>query len=298
MGKFTPFGLLNIRFYQEVLFFELRFLTAFILDFVTYASQLVFLSMLFFSNFGTSLKILFIVIGFCFLFSSFIGFIFIGKLKFSAKETKRNFLENLNFSSWLIASSILQWIAGGYHLIVGGIILGPIAVGAVKAAQNIMGVFNVLFLGLENFVPVQASTIFDKLGLKGLTTYLYKLTQSGIIISIPIFIFFLLFADKILSIIYGEAFSDYGYLLNYFLIIYVFIFAGFAFRYFFRTIENTRVIFGAYLLSSVFSLLTASYFVQYFNVIGILIGMLLSQVIMIVFYVWKFREIDNQVKKA
>ena len=78
------------------------------------------------------------------------------KLNYARKIFKRNW----SFSQWLVYSSLLQWGTGNLFIIMAGTLLGPWAVGVIRIMQNTMGLFNVLFIFLENVLPINFANIF------------------------------------------------------------------------------------------------------------------------------------------
>ncbi|NIP32882.1 MAG: hypothetical protein GWN62_25785, partial [Aliifodinibius sp.] len=83
-------------------------------------------------------------------------------------------------SKWLIATAVLQWLNGNLLIVSAGALLGTAAVGALKAAQNLMGVTHILFKGLDNIVPVRAAQHHRAGGTEDLMRYLTKTTLLGI----------------------------------------------------------------------------------------------------------------------
>ena len=82
-----------------------------------------------------------------------IGFFQTERLIYSRLIICKAIADHWHFSKWLLVSALMQWTSGNFFLIAAGSILGPLAVGAMKAAQNIIGVTHILFQAMENFVP-------------------------------------------------------------------------------------------------------------------------------------------------
>lgn len=59
----------------------------------------------------------------------------------------------------------LQWGTGNLFIIMAGTPLGPWAVGVIRIMQNTMGLFNVLFIFLENVLPINFANIFKNMVL-------------------------------------------------------------------------------------------------------------------------------------
>ena len=63
------------------------------------------------------------------------------------------------------------------------------------------------------------------------------------------------------------------------MIIYAFIYIGMLFRYVLRSLEDTKSIFTSYVISLLFSIVTAYPLVEFFELNGVMIGMLGIQII-------------------
>ncbi|WP_211828562.1 lipopolysaccharide biosynthesis protein [Kistimonas asteriae] len=189
-----------------------------------------------------------------------------------------NFKENFDFSKWLLGSALLQWTTGNYFFVVAGVLLGPIAVGAVKACQNIIGITHILFQAMENFVPSQATRALRK-GIKELKNYLLKLVCIGGIGTGLIIIIVVLFSEPLITLVYGEEYLEYSYLMNWFGVLYCLSYLSLPIRAGLRAVEKNSVIFYGYIISTGFSLLSAKPIITSYSELGVIIGSILSQLI-------------------
>lgn len=185
-----------------------------------------------------------------------------------------------NYAKWLVGTALLQWLSGNFFIIAAGGILGPVAVGAIRILQNIVGVLHVLFLALENYIPIQASKIFQTQGAAGLGSFLRQYTWKGGLATLVVASGLAFFGQEIISLLYGSEHSDYAYLLYGFAVLYLLVFVGSSIRFAIRTLEKTSAIFLAYILSAAFSLLTAHWMVQQIGIEGIVWGLIANQLIL------------------
>jgi O-antigen/teichoic acid export membrane protein len=179
-----------------------------------------------------------------------------------------------HFSKWLIVSALLQWTSGNFFLVAAGSILGVFAVGAIKAAQNIIGITHILFQAMENFVPSKAANAFTKEGAPGLLKYLRGISWYGGLFIAAIAFFAAIFSDFWFKCVYGNEFLNYSYLLKWFSLIY---FAGFfviPLSAGLRAIEKTKSLFSSFFLMSLVSVLLAYPLVTYFGLNGVMVGIL------------------------
>ena len=189
-----------------------------------------------------------------------------------------------HFSSWLLGTSILQWFSGNFFLITAASILGTIAVGAVRMGQNIVGLCHVLFLAMENIVPVEAAQLFLQKGTHGLTSYLKSSSKKIGLMLIIVLSLMALAATSLIQILYGASFISYSYVVWGYCLLYFFVFFGYPARYFFRTLRFTKPIFIAYCASALFSLAVAVPMVQTWGIMGVLLGLIGSQMMTLFVY--------------
>lgn len=199
-------------------------------------------------------------------------------------------LSVLRYSKYLIGTSILQWLSGNFYTLTAAGVLGPIAVGAIRIAQNILGVMHVLLLGMENFIPVRAAEQYHAKGLSGMVHYLARIFAQVAIPFIGALLLIALFREKFIVWIYGWEYAPYTYVLLAFCGIYVLVFIGTQLRFLIRTVERNQLIFWSYVLTSIVSVLTADFLVSQYGIAGVLTGIAITQIIMLSFYVLSLKK--------
>ncbi len=213
--------------------------------------------------------------------------------RFKKSALKSVIKKHYDFSKWLIGTALLQWLCGNFFIIAGGWILGTAAVGAVRIAQNIVGLTHVIFLAMENIVPVYAAKHFKNGGIKRLYAFLRKLSvQTGVVI-ILILVLLSAFSPFIIKHLYGNDFVSFSYVLVGFCIIYLLVFIGHPLRFALRTLQFTKPIFIGYLFGAVFSLMSAYTMLKNWDMIGLLAGMFITQLIaqaVYIFYLMKIKK--------
>ena len=112
-----------------------------------------------------------------------------------------------------------------------------------------------------------------------LRKYLWKTSLQTGALTIVILLFLMLAAKPILFFVYGKVTIGYSFILIGMAIIYFFVFIGHYLRFALRTLEVTRPIFLAYLLTASFALLAAYPLVGKLGLNGVLIGLFLTQLL-------------------
>ena len=97
------------------------------------------------------------------------------------------------------------------------------------------------------------------------------------------------FARQIIDFLYGKDYIKYENVLFGFALLYLFVFTGLLLRFFIRTVEKNRDIFISYLLSAGFSLLLAAPMVSSFGMAGVFAGLILTQVIVQLWYLYSLK---------
>ena len=202
--------------------------------------------------------------------------------------------EHYHYSIWLLGTSVLQWFAGNIFLVAAASLLGPMAVGALRMAQNMVGLSHVLFLAMENMVPAEAARRFFTHGKKRMNAYLQQMTLLMGIPFLAILASLSLLAPKLISWLYGSEYLPYNYLVSAYAVLYVFVFASYPLRFSLRSQAVTSPIFKAYLLSTVVSAIMAYPLVQQFEMMGVVAGLGLSQILMIGVYLYYLRGLGKR----
>ena len=200
-------------------------------------------------------------------------------------------------SKWLTASTLLQWTSGNLFILATGAFLGVTAVGALKAAQNVIAVTHILFQGIENVLPVRSGAHYRRGGAQALVAYLRKVAWSGGVATAGIAALAWMFAEFWLQLLYGEEFRPFANLLRWYAVVYVVMFICLPLRIGLRTIEYTQPIFVGYLVTTLTTLVSIYPLIQYFGLSGVMTGMLGLQIIMLatLFTTWRKRILAREM---
>lgn len=282
----TVFVIVFLLLFQEtlrrILFAKNEIKLVFINDLLSYLGQLSLLVLLFIFKDTIELVDVFLVIGASTLAAVIFSYFSIQDLRFSYSELLYVWRRNWPMAKWMFLSAISNWFTGNLFIIMAGLYLGNSAVGALKAAQNIIGINHVMFKLIENIAPVKASKLLVESGINEMVFYLKKLT----VISLACFSIFALiiivYSQELMTFIYGTEYTKYSWLLVSYSGIYLCLLLGFPLRICLRSLENTKHIFYAYLTTGLFSLVLSKFFVIQWALQGVISGMLIVNVIMLI----------------
>ena len=176
------------------------------------------------------------------------------------------------FSRWLAGSAVMQWTSGNLFLLAAGALLGTSAVGALRAAQTLMGPCNILFQGLENVVPTRAAWHFQHGGKAALVGYMKKVGLVFGLVMAAIAAVAAAAPEFWLGLAYGDEYVGYGYLVRWYAVIFLLSYFAVPLQAGLRAVEQTRGIFLATVSATIVSVAGAYPLINEFGVTGAVAG--------------------------
>jgi O-antigen/teichoic acid export membrane protein len=210
------------------------------------------------------------------------GILQFGRLQFSSANLKSVTARHWRFARWLGASAIMFWACNSFFIFSAGVLLGAWAVGAIKAAQDVMGVTNILYQGIYNVVIVGAAKQLHSGGAVALRTYLRQVAVFGGIAIGAIGLVASTSPSTWLRLFYGEQYSGYGHLVQWYALAYLIGFLHVPLRVGLYVAESTKAVFAGYAAVAVFSLASAYPLIRTFGINGAMGGPVAAEVIMCV----------------
>lgn len=263
-------------------------LKVFLIDFTTYFLQLPLIVLLYYWG-KMDLNAVLLTLTICGLLGQVV-FALIKPGSENIEKVKMPVKENWMYGRFLIFTAVLQWFSGNIILVVSGGIIGVGAVGVIRVLQNIMGVLHVLFLTLENVIPVKASFLLNNHGRKYMFNYFKKVALvTGSIYGI-ILLTIKIFGSHILTFLYGESYQQYTYLLDLFVLVYIFIFIGTLAQIMIKTMQLNHGIFLAYLLTVLVATTASTPILNHFGIAGVIIGFGILQLTALSVYLFTLKK--------
>lgn len=266
-------------FVRRYFFTVERMVAAFANDVVSYMGQLLGLVVLASVGLLDAAGALWVIAGTS-LLAALVGLAGFGRLCLRLATTREVARRHWRFSRWLVASALMQWTSWNFFVVAGATQLGPLAAGAMRATQNIIGVTHILFQGLANVVPVQAAKALHQGGAHRLRRYLVRVAAWGGGATAGLCLIAGVGAEFWLQLFYGTEYLDYAFVLRWWAASYLLIFFGVPLTSGLRALENTRPMFVAYCVITVFSLALAVPAVKLLGLHGAMAGMLVSQLLL------------------
>lgn len=190
---------------------------------------------------------------------------------------------HLMFSKWLLASSIMQWVGGNFFVGVSAAYLSASAAGAISAARNIVGPTQIMFMALENIVPLRASRVFKQHGEHALHAYIIRICVLGGVATAVICLTASGLAPYLLGWLFGPEYVQYTYLVFWFSITHFLMFFIRPLTSLLRAKEFTRPIATSSVLSMLLSLALSVPMIARFGLTGAMVVMLATQVVLLTY---------------
>lgn len=229
------------------------------------------------------------IIGTANIISSLPGFFFLYR-NFEEPVSWHYFLHcHFKQGKWLLIVAILQWTSNNFFVLVSGIYLGVEALGALRLVQTLFGIINIGLQTIENYFLPKISKIYEQ-NIGQAKKYLIDITLKGALVFGVFLSILFVFSTPIIILAGGNKYQSYGYVVKIIAVLYFFIFLSYPIRIVVRILALNKIFFVGYLLSFISSLLTFHFLLKYSGLSGAVVGLILNQIIMILYW-------QNQLKK-
>jgi O-antigen/teichoic acid export membrane protein len=190
------------------------------------------------------------------------------------------------FARWTAGAALMEWGSGHLIVIVAGGILGPAAVGAIRATTSVFAPIQVLQQALNNVVPVRASALFAEHGKPALLHYLLRVSSVGGLACMVILVTGAAFPSEILQLLYGPDYTGYGYLVHWWIAIYVAGLLQFPIGTALCAVEFTKPFFISICCEAVFGILLAWFLPRWLGIDGVMLGILVTRALPVLVLGW------------
>ncbi len=203
-----------------------------------------------------------------------------------------------SMARWLAPSAFMSWGAGNLFLMAAPVYYGAPAAAALRAAQNVVAVAHVWYLGLDNVVPAEAARRMHLGGVEALLHYIQSVLRRWGTLTLVFAAAIAAAPEFWLHLAYGPKYAAYGSLLRLYALLYLVIFLSGPLRAGLIALEYTAPIFWSYPVLIAFSVLLAGPFSRRLGLAGSLLGMiavnLLFQAILASAFVLRMRRLTRR----
>lgn len=191
---------------------------------------------------------------------------------------------------WLVLTGSVQWVLGYSGLLVTAGLFGPKVLGALRAAQSLLAVLNVVREALENIVPPLAGKALAEGGMPGLHRLLGRAMLFVGLIGAAAVVGLGLFGPWLLHQLYGGEILEFDWVIIWYSFALPMALMSLVLGCAFRALERTRPLFIATLVGGCLNLLAVYPAALAFGVAGLIAVTLLSELsVLIVLVILAFR---------
>jgi len=194
------------------------------------------------------------------------------------------------FAKWMILTQLMRLMTGNLYIMLAGMLLGTTAVGAVRATQNLVGACHIIQLGLENIVPVRAASHLRDGQKAALRAYLKRFAIYGGLAIGAVVLVAAAAPEFWMSTLYGDEYRGYGYLVQWWAVLYLLAFFIRPVAIGLRTLERTQAIFSVQLTSTIFAAITSYPLTYYLEIPGVMSGLTALAIIQLVMTYVRFQR--------
>jgi O-antigen/teichoic acid export membrane protein len=198
---------------------------------------------------------------------------------------------------WLFLTAITQWWSGNLLVVASGLYLGSAALGALRLAQSLMGVLNILLQTFENYILPQTAGIIHKDMEQGVN-YLAGVSRKAAFFFLPVVVICFLFAGKIMVLAGGPSYESYAYVMQGISILYILVFISQPIRLLVRSMMLHQHFFYGYIFSLVLTILFSNTLLSNFGLTGAIIGLAGSQIALISYWILILQKRNIQLWKS
>lgn len=178
---------------------------------------------------------------------------------------------------WLVLTGSVQWALGYSGLLVTAGLFGPKVLGALRAAQSLLAVLNVVREALENIVPPLAGKALAEGGMPGLHRILgHAMLFAGLTGAVAV-VGLGLFGPWLLHQLYGGEILEFDWVIVWYSFALPMALMSLVLGCAFRALERTRPVFMATLVGGCLNLLAVYPAALTFGVAGLIAVTLLSE---------------------
>ncbi|MCO5090981.1 sugar transporter [Bosea sp. (in: a-proteobacteria)] len=183
---------------------------------------------------------------------------------------------------WLVLTGSVQWMLSYSGLLVTAGLFGPRILGALRVAQSLLAVMNVVREALENVVPPLAGAAFATAGLPGLRRVLGRAIGFALLIGVSATLGLVLFGQRLLHLLYGSEILEFDWVIAWYSLIFPMALVNLVLGCAFRALERTRPLFLTSLSAACFNLLAVYPAALIFGVAGLISVTLLTELITLI----------------
>ncbi|HBX69843.1 MAG TPA: hypothetical protein DEH25_10825 [Chloroflexi bacterium] len=205
----------------------------------------------------------------------------------------QTFQQNWKFGSWIMGSSIANWVASELYPLLAAGIISFAAAGAYRALQNLVAPVHVLLRATDTYFTPRASKIYIESNFKGLGRMLKIIYLVSGLPIMGLLIIASLFPEPLLRLLYGETYVAYSGGLFLMALYYALWYAYWPLQMAFKAVRITRPIFIANLAAIVCMFTIGVWAIHQWDVFGAVAGQALNALVIAVVLWVAWRKVSR-----
>ncbi len=196
---------------------------------------------------------------------------------------------HFKYSKWIILGGIAFWgYSQGVYILAKSFGISDFDIGKVRTIQNLVGVFNILLISLENhYTPIFASKAVQT-NLSGLTTIVMRIIKENYIKVLTLFILSVPVGLLFYEMIYGEKYGSGTVIFLLFLLIQLLLVAIRPFSIALKSIENTVPFFVSHLIAVVSLVIVVPVLIYAESSYTLPIGILIANIVYVLYIAFHY----------
>jgi len=218
-------------------------------------------------------------------------------LSFSVSHAIASFRITWGLGRWLLASSVLWSLSVDQYPWLITLFRAPADAAIWASGFGVMAFLNPIVLALNNDAAPRISNDYAAHGLAGLSRSVNRTATVAALLTLPIFIFLLIFGSRLVELIYGPKFSGAGPIVTLLSLGVWFYAIGLSFPYGMLTLKRAEVDFAINLACIASFLAVGIWLVCLDGVLGAAYSFLLVQTVALILRVAAFRAVVQSARR-
>jgi len=209
-------------------------------------------------------------------------FLFVIKPIQSGKRMKGYFLKRTSATAgWMVITAGVQWSSSNYLLMAAGVWISAASLGLLRLTQYLFGLLNIFLQAYENYAVPKVAAWTGVAAKK--SSYVLRVSAAFLLPVAGLLILLTALFPFIAKLITPEVIQEPLHL--WIALLYVLILIAYPIRVLIRASGYNQIYFAAHVAALVLTLTTAKFFIENYLSIGIIIGMIFSQLLMTLIWI-------------
>jgi O-antigen/teichoic acid export membrane protein len=223
--------------------------------------------------------------------------LFVRPIRLSRDYCRHFFYLHVKEGKWLFFTALTQWWSGNLFVVASGLYLGAAALGALRLAQSLVGVLNVLLQTFENYILPQTALKINNDQESGIK-YLSEMSRKAGLLFLPILAVTWLFSEQIMILAGGQEYAKYSFVLQGMALLYVLVFINQPVRLMVRAMLLNQHFFYGYAVSLTFALIFSHSLLSGFGLSGAIAGLSASQFLLMSYWLYILKQRNIRLWKS